>query len=66
MPQRHQAKEICFEMWKAGKPFKEIYKRTNANAATVTNWIREWERGAQRTWTPDMPHRGGYTAQEQD
>jgi len=53
-------------MWKAGKPFREIYKRTNVRAATVTNWIREWERGTQRTWTPDMPHRGGYTAQEQD
>ena len=66
MPERHPAKERCFEMWKAGKPFREIQRRTRVRPATVTSWIREWERGAQRTWDPEMPHRGGYTGHEQD
>ncbi|MGH7256014.1 MAG: hypothetical protein ACREI3_09575 [Nitrospirales bacterium] len=62
---RHPAKERCFEMWAARRPFTEIFQRINAREATIRNWILEWERGAQQTWDPTMPHRGGYLGQEQ-
>lgn len=45
----------------------EIYERRIRQEA-LDDWLQAEREilGQQKTWNPDMPHRGGYAAQEQE
>jgi len=60
MPIGDQTKEIAFELWRQGRPLEDIQERIRQQPdadtlpRSVKNWVRDWERGAQKTWTPTL------------
>ena len=56
MAQEDNTKEPAFKMWKEGKSLIEIQSVIGSSSKTlsssITDWVRDWERGKQNTWTP--------------
>ncbi len=53
-----KTKEPAFEMWLAGHPLsviqRTVCKGTTTKPASVKGWVLDWERGEQKTWTPNI------------
>jgi hypothetical protein len=58
MSQENNTKEAAFKMWKEGKSLIEIQEAICSSSKTlpsrITEWVRDWERGQQHTWTPNL------------
>ena len=54
MPHKDRSKEQAFELWLAGATIRAIEKQTTAKPETIVMWVREWERGHQRLWDPQL------------
>jgi len=53
-----KTKAIAFDMWTAGKSLSHIQasieKMSTTKPGSVKGWIRDWERGKQRIWSPKI------------
>ncbi len=58
MPKGDLTKAPAFRLWKAGRSLKEIQdvitRTSGTQASSVAGWVRDWERGSQKTWTPKI------------
>ena len=58
MPQRSGGKKRAYPLWLAGKTLemiqREICGATGDKPSSVKDWIVDWERGNQGTWTPTV------------
>jgi len=54
MPHKDQSKEQAFALWLAGATIHTIEQQTTAKPETIVTWVREWERGRQRLWNPQL------------
>ncbi len=56
MPRGDVTKAPAFRLWKAGRSLTGIQgaitKTSGTLAISVAGWVRDWERGSQKTWTP--------------
>jgi hypothetical protein len=63
MPRGEQIKEPAFQMWLKGIPVPDIQRATCGRSKVlqgrVAGWIKEWERGTQRTWSPEPRSESG-------
>lgn len=48
------SKAESFNLWQEGKSLEQIQKLVTAKPETVSGWIRDWERGSQGTWEPNI------------
>ena len=58
------ANEDAFRIWLQRKPVKaidrEVTARFGPRGLPVSDWVTDWERGAQRRWNPRIPEIRGY------
>lgn len=58
MPRGDRTKAPAFQLWRAGKSLEEIQGEIGARSKTkpssVAGWVRDWERGRQGTWPPNI------------
>ena len=58
MPRGDKTKAPTFALWKVGQSSKQIQAaictRPGTKPSSVAGWIRDWERGSQRTWSPKV------------
>ena len=63
MPRGERIKEPAFQMWLQGIPLPEIRKATCGRSKVlqgcVDGWVKDWERGTQRTWNPEPGSENG-------
>lgn len=54
--QEHTRKEQCFDLWRQGKNVDQIIDDMKRKLApkSIRQWVREWERGKQETWEPQL------------
>ena len=58
MPRGDKTTELAFRLWLQRMSLPGIQTRISQESETqptsVAGWVRDWERGAQRSWTPDL------------
>jgi hypothetical protein len=58
MPSKSGGKKAAYPMWLAGQTVTTIQKAVNAatgdKPSSIKDWIVDWERGKQGTWTPAL------------
>ena len=58
MPKGNLTKAPAFRLRKAGRSLKEIQNAITTTSGTqlssVAGWVRDWERGSQKTWAPKI------------
>ena len=58
MPLGDKTKVPAFKMWSDGKSLREIIEHIRSISRTkptsVMGWVKDWERGKQGTWSPNI------------
>jgi len=58
MPRGDGTKAPAFKAWSAGKSLRDIQAEitgsSKTKASSVAGWVRDWERGRQRQWSPKI------------
>jgi len=54
MPKGDDSKQKAFQMWNEGRTLNEIIRASTAKPESLKDWVLQWERGKQRTWTPQI------------